>query len=342
MQELAASMERVGRGPSSQTWLLKMHNLEQGLTAELEALDNLCCHLATSDVKLYESLKEERSKLMEERELRLIFAFRRLKEPINIASGLDDLAVSLDKVSRITQTIVNMVQMNWNEFDGHAMRSGRDRPVEDFFSLLSVSDREDSTTVSLESSDPSDLPGLLHVYAAQFNSHSLLVRGTADEFLGCLQAKVNEPKQSRGYHLPTAGVLIANAKFLLRCSSQLVNLAASLSAALQNSPQSDAGVCIIDIDKLRIDIEVAGNSVCEALKGLIAQTKEAAGYLSSPGLDVPITATTLASKPVISGPEMERLVGAIQGVVISTENLRHLVSNGLGMRAGGVVWSEKL
>lgn len=331
INEALASMERFEKGGSTQTLIQKMCNFEQGLSAELLHLEQLCDTFNSDDLVLNDFLQQERQKIARLRDGRLLQDFQRLKEP-NPEKGFNALAFSLEQISLSTQAIIDTVQLN--RFDcADIEHSRRGQHMEDNFGSLSVSDREDSATTSLDSNDPTDLSGLLHVYAAQFHSHTLLVRGTAEEFLGCLRCKVNEPRTVRGYRLPTAGVLIANAKFLLRCSSQLVSLAANLSAALQSLPPSEVSNSAPDIEKLRSGLEASGNAVCEALKGLIAQTKDVAGCLTSPSLDLPTTATTLASKPVVVlGPEMERLVGAVQDVVATTEGLRQTVANSSALR----------
>ncbi|VEL20435.1 unnamed protein product, partial [Protopolystoma xenopodis] len=98
--------------------------------------------------------------------------------------------------------------------------------------------------------------------------------------------------------LPSAGVLVAHAKFLLRCTSHLVQLAADLCAGLPD-PQEDwpprleshttataytgAWDRVPAAGQLRVDVEWAGNMTCEALKSLIAQAKiVAAGLASQP------------------------------------------------------------
>ncbi|VDD77205.1 unnamed protein product [Mesocestoides corti] len=334
VNEALALIDLLGRGGSAQVLIMKIRNIEQGLLMELAQLERLMESISILDSSVVSLLQDERQKLVKERDGRLVETFQRLKEP-HPEKALRDLVSSLEQVSQLTQSIIGIVQLNWFDFNEEG-GSRRFPQIEDHFSALSVSDRDESVATSLDSTEPTDLLGLLHVYAAQFHSHSLLVRGTADEFLGCIQAKFNEPRYTRGYHLPTAGVLVANAKFLLRCSSQLVALAANLSAALQNPSQSTTTLPQAEIDKLRSDLEAAGNSICESLKGLIAQTKEVAGYLSSPGLDLPATATTLASKPVVSGPEIERLVGAIHDVVVSSDNLRHLLPNFLAMKSSPI------
>lgn len=243
------------------------------------------------------------------------------------------MSSSLGQISVSTQAIIDTVQLNWFDFTD-SEHSKRSTHIEDCIGSLSLSDREDSITTSFDSNDPTDLTGLLHVYAAQFHSHSLLVRGTAEEFLSCFKTNVHEARTMRGYHLPTAGVLIAHAKFLLRCSSQLVSLAANLSSALQNLPNTETLTSTTDIEKLRNDLELAGNAVCESLKGLIAQTKDVAGCLTSPCPGLPGTAVTLTSKPVVLlGPEMERLIGAVHDVVTTTENLRQIVTNNPALRS---------
>ena len=326
ISEAMASMERYSRGGSLQVLTQKMTDFKQGLSAELMHLDRLCDAFNCSDSSLKGLIQEERQKIAKERNGRMPQAFERLQES-NPEKGFNLMSSSLEQISISTQAILDTVQLNWFDFTD-SEHSRRGTHIEDYIGSLSVSDREDSVTTSLDSNDPADLAGLLHVYAAQFHSHSLLVRGTADEFLGCLKTNLNEPRSTRGYHLPTAGVLIANAKFLLRCSSQLVSLAANLSSALQNLPNSEISTSAADIEKLRSDLEIAGNAVCESLKGLIAQTKDVAGCLTSPNLGLPTTATTLASKPVVVlGPEMERLIGAVQDVVATTENLRQTVTS---------------
>lgn len=331
INEALASMERFEKSGSTQALIQKMCNFEQGLSAELSNLERLCDTFSSDDLGLNDFLQEERLKIAKLRDGRLPQDFQRLKEP-NPEKGFNALASSLEQISLSAQAIIDTVQLN--RFDcPDSEHSKRGQHIEDNFGSLSISDREDSVTPSVDSNDPTNLAGLLHVYAAQFHSHTLLVRGTAEEFLGCLQCKLNEPRNVRGYRLPSAGVLIANAKFLLRCSSQLVSLAANLSAALQSLPPSEVFSSASDIEKLRSGLEASGNAVCEALKGLIAQTKDVAGCLTSPNLDLPTTATTLASKPVVVlGPEVERLVGAVQDVVATTEGLRQTVANSSALR----------
>lgn len=324
--EALASMGRFEKGGSSQALLQKMRNFKQGLLAELSHLDRLCDTFNSGDPSINSSVLEERRKLNKEREGPLMNAFQRLRESFP-EKGFPLMISSLENISVSAQAIIDTVQGNW--FDStDSEQSKRGTQLDDYLGSLSVSDREDSITTSLDSNDPTDLAGLLHVYAAQFHSHSLLVRGTAEEFLGSLQTKIHEPMNVRGYQLPAAGVLVANAKFLLRCSSQLVSLAANLSAALQNLSPSEVSNSTEEVDRLRGELEAHGNAVCESLKGLIAQTKDVAGCLTSPSLNLPTTATTLASKPVvILGPEMERLVGAIRNVVAAAETLRLTVAN---------------
>ncbi|KAL5962098.1 hypothetical protein TSMEX_010153, partial [Taenia solium] len=331
INEALASMERFEKGGPTQAFIQKMCNFVQGLSTELSHLECLCDTFSSGDLGLNDFLQEERLKIIKFRNGRLLQDFQRLKEP-NPEKGFSALAFTLEQISLSAQAIIDTVQLN--RFDcPDSEHSKRGTHMEDNFGSLSISDREDSVTPSLDSNDPTNLAGLLHVYAAQFHSHTLLVRGTAEEFLGCLQCKLNEPRNVRGYRLPTAGVLIANAKFLLRCSSQLVSLAANLSAALQTLPPTEVFSSASDIEKLRSDLEASGNAVCEALKGLIAQTKDVAGCLTSSSLDLPTTATTLASKPVVVlGPEVERLVGAVQDVVATTEGLRQTVVNSSALR----------
>ncbi|VDK23014.1 unnamed protein product [Taenia asiatica] len=331
INEALASMERFEKGGPTQALIQKMCNFEQGLSTELSHLECLCDTFSSGDLGLNDFLREERLKIIKLRNERLLQDFQRLKEP-NPEKGFSALAFTLEQIALSAQAIIDTVQLN--RFDcPESEHSKRGTHMEDNFGSLSISDREDSVTPSLDSNDPTNLAGLLHVYAAQFHSHTLLVRGTAEEFLGCLQCKLNEPRNVRGYRLPTAGVLIANAKFLLRCSSQLVSLAANLSAALQSLPPTEVFSSASDIEKLRSDLEASGNAVCEALKGLIAQTKDVAGCLTSSSLDLPTTATTLASKPVVVlGPEVERLVGAVQDVVATTEGLRQTVVNSSALR----------
>ncbi|VDN10845.1 unnamed protein product [Dibothriocephalus latus] len=156
-------------------------------------------------------------------------------------------------------------------------------------------------------------------------SHNLLVRDTVEEFLGFLRTRTSSVGQRPP--LPTAGVIIAHAKFLLRCASQLVNLAANLAAALKDvgpDAANDDHLCVIDTERLQASIESAGDAVCEALKGLISQTKEVAGHLSAPGLDLS-PSTKCSVRPIISGPELERLVGAISRVASTASDLKQLV-----------------
>ncbi|KAM7536659.1 hypothetical protein Aperf_G00000087928 [Anoplocephala perfoliata] len=324
--EALASMGRFEKGGSSQALLQKMRNFEQGLSAELSHLDRLCDTFNSGDSSINNFVLVERRKINKEREGPLVNAFQRLSQS-NPEKGFPLMISSLEKISVSAQAIIDAVQENWLD-STDSEQSKRGTHLDDYLGSLSISDREDSITTSLDSNDPTDLAGLLHVYAAQFHSHSLLVRGTAEEFLGSLQTKINDPKNVRGYHLPAAGVLVANAKFLLRCSSQLVSLAANLSASLQNLPPSEVADSAEEVERLRGELEAHGNAVCESLKGLIAQTKDVSGCLTSPNLNFPTAITTLASKPiVILGPEMERLVGAIRNVVAATEALRLTVAN---------------
>ncbi|VDL44306.1 unnamed protein product [Hymenolepis diminuta] len=324
--EALASMERFEKGGSSQALHQKMRNFEQGLSAELLHLDRLCDAFSSGDSSINNVVQQERRKINKERDGPLVNAFQRLREP-NPEKGFSLMTSSLEKISTSVQAIIDIVQLNWfDSTDSEQSKKGSN--LDDNFGSLSISDREDSITNSLDSNDPTDLAGLLHVYAAQFHSHCLLVRGTAEEFLGGLDAKVDKSRNVRGYHLPAAGVLIANAKFLLRCSSQLVSLAANLSSALQHLSPSEVSNSAEEVERLRSDLEAHGNAVCESLKGLIAQTKDVAGCLSSPNMNLPTTTMTLASKPVvILGPEMERLIGAVQDVVAATEALRHTIAN---------------
>ncbi|VDN96195.1 unnamed protein product [Rodentolepis nana] len=324
--EALASMERFEKGGSTQALHQKMRNFEQGLSAELSHLDRLCDAFSSGDSSISNFVQQERGKINKERDGPLMNALQRLREP-NPEKGFQQLTTSLEKISTSTQAITDTVQLNWfDSTDSEQSKKGSN--LDDCFGSLSISDREDSITNSLDSNDPTDLAGLLHVYAAQFHSHCLLVRGTAEEFFRGLDTKVDKSRNIRGYHLPAAGVLIANAKFLLRCSSQLVSLAANLSSALQHLSPSETSNSAEEVERLRSDLETHGNAVCESLKGLIAQTKDVAGCLSSPNMSLPTTAMNVASKPVvILGPEMERLVGAVQDVVAATEALRHTISN---------------
>ncbi|KAL7057823.1 hypothetical protein AAHC03_016457 [Spirometra sp. Aus1] len=194
--------------------------------------------------------------------------------------------------------------------------------------LIGGSLKDDGSTDEITPPSTGDLASLLQVYAAQMQSHNLLVRDTVEEFMGFLRTRTpRDMMPGQRPPLPTAGVIIAHAKFLLRCASQLVNLAASLSAALKGvsaDTASSGRPSLVNPDRLQASIESAGDAVCEALKGLIAQTKEVAGYLSAPGLDLPPT-TKCSTRPIISGPELERLVGAISRVASTTNDLKQLV-----------------
>uniref|UniRef100_A0A0X3P512 Breast cancer anti-estrogen resistance protein 1 n=1 Tax=Schistocephalus solidus TaxID=70667 RepID=A0A0X3P512_SCHSO len=194
--------------------------------------------------------------------------------------------------------------------------------------LIGVTLKEADSADDITPPATGDLASLLQVYAAQMQSHNLLVRDTVEEFLGFLRTRTARDKtMGQRAPLPTAGVVIAHAKFLLRCASQLVNLAASLSAALKDvAPDAvaDGRPSAVNAERLQASIESAGDAVCEALKGLIAQTKEVAGYLSAPSLDLPQPAKC-SGRPIISGPELERLVGAISRVASTTSDLKQLV-----------------
>lgn len=324
---------------SSQLWLLKMHQFEQGLFAELIHLRGLigaaCQAHGIEGSPVKKELQSMKIDLQNEEE-RLADAFLQLREPSGQIANLSLIYASTKRISPLARKAFSIMQQSWKVLstpetsENEELSFDPSNSYEDRIATLTRPGRSEGSP-SMESSDPEDLTSLLTVYSAQLHSHCSLIKETADEFLSSLQVNANHStsKQTRGYSLPTSGVLVAHAKFLLRCSSQLVNLAANLCVSLSNCTSSSVQIDL-NTNQLRDEVEFVGNSVCESLKGLITQTKEVAGYLSNPGLEVTPT-TAMPSKPIVSAPELERLVGSILGVVSTTNSVKALVAKTLNL-----------
>ncbi|BHF76803.1 Breast cancer anti-estrogen resistance protein 1 [Sparganum proliferum] len=349
ISDVSALLERERRGcVPSQAGVLRIKQLVHELICEVALLRELIetareAAFKQRSTQLQHLLHRHRFDLQKEEEALTLALFQLQGNDLQTKVSEQETLEAIGASVRSLASLLRAVSVSSHSFSGLLSVSSTSSPsaVEDGGTenapdakdgetefLIGGSLKDDGSTDEITPPSTGDLASLLQVYAAQMQSHNLLVRDTVEEFMGFLRTRTSRDMVAgQRPPLPTAGVIIAHAKFLLRCASQLVNLAASLSAALKGvsaDTASSGRPSTVNPDRLQASIESAGDAVCEALKGLIAQTKEVAGYLSAPGLDLP-PSTKCSARPIISGPELERLVGAIGRVASTTNDLKQLV-----------------
>ncbi|CAL8079938.1 unnamed protein product [Calicophoron daubneyi] len=106
---------------------------------------------------------------------------------------------------------------------------------------------------------------------------------------------------------------------MIRSIARVCSLISGLNSS--TSPKKTDG----DLVRLRTELELRGNNICESLKGLVIQTKEATRYLSSDTTTLSTEGKRIGEGLAIPAPLLQRLSGAGRTVGTSIVLLRDVL-----------------
>lgn len=150
----------------------------------------------------------------------------------------------------------------------------------------------------------------------------------AQEFLGELKAHDWSPSGQKREKTPlTLGFLTSQVKNILHQSSLLVRAITEFCATVCGDGENTALEGRRDYRrKLAMELEHRGSAICEALKGLVIQAKEATNYLRS---EYPNKTDSYVTNYVLPmpGPVWQRLLGSTRGVCMNLTAVNKILAS---------------
>ncbi|VDP84338.1 unnamed protein product [Echinostoma caproni] len=148
----------------------------------------------------------------------------------------------------------------------------------------------------------------------------------AHRFLKELQDHDWSPNSNKDPKSPlTPNFLTLQVKNTLHQSSLLVRAIAEFCSTVCGVGES---LTLVDKNdcrrKIAVELENRGSAICEALKGLVIQAKEATSHLRSDGLDQMDSTKTVLPMP---GPVWQRLLGSTRSVCMSLTAVNKILSS---------------
>lgn len=150
----------------------------------------------------------------------------------------------------------------------------------------------------------------------------------AQAFLGELKAHDWSPSGQKREKTPlTLGFLTSHVKNILHQSSLLVRAITEFCATVCGDVENTALEDKRDYRrKLAMELEHRGSAICEALKGLVIQAKEATNYLRS---EYPNKTDSYVTNYVLPmpGPVWQRLLGSTRGVCMNLTAVNKILAS---------------